>query len=335
VSSFPAEHGAHSRSFNAAAPGRRHRPRHTVAARAARFRRQDPAMAAPIYRDWDQAQLDAQMNLRARWPEHPQVFARWAEDSRAVRAGTRALTDLAYGESPGERLDLFPVPGAARAPLVAFIHGGYWQALDKGDFSYPAPALLARGVAYASLNYDLAPKAPIGRMVAQVRRAVAWLHANAAAHGIDPDRIVLAGHSAGGHLALTALDRSWPAEHGLPGDVVKGALSISGVYDLEPVRLSYHNAVLGLDRADAQALSPLRRIPRDAGPALLSVGGEETDEFRWQQDALEAAWRDAGLRVATVGLPGRGHFDAMDAISEPGHPMLEALVRLADQGELR
>jgi arylformamidase len=291
-------------------------------------------MAAPIYRDWDQAQLDAQLNLRARWPEHPEVFARWAEDSRAVRGRTRALTDLAYGDSPGERLDLFPVPGAERAPLVAFIHGGYWQSLDKGDFSYPAPALLAHGIAYASLNYDLAPKAPIGQMVEQVRRAVAWLHAQAGYYGLDPERIVVAGHSAGGHLALTALDRSWPAAHGLPADVVKGALSISGVYDLEPVRLSYHNAVLALDQPAAQALSPLRRIPRDAGPALLCVGGEETDEFRWQQDALEAAWRDAGLRVATVDLPGRGHFDAVDAMSEPGHPVLDGLVRLAVRGSL-
>jgi arylformamidase len=291
-------------------------------------------MGAPIYRDWGQAELDAQLNLRARWPDHPETFARWAEDSRAVRGRTTALTDLAYGESPGERLDLFPVPGAARAPLVAFIHGGYWQALDKGDFSYPAPALLDHGIAYASLNYDLAPKASLAQMVAQVRRAVAWLHANAGRHGVDPARIYLAGHSAGGHLALTALDRSWPADHGLPADVVKGALSISGVYDLEPIRLSYHNAVLGLSGEDAQTLSPLRRIPADAGPALLTVGGAETDEFRWQQDALEAAWRGAGLRVAAVDLPGRGHFDAVDALGEPGHPVLNALVELIGRGTL-
>jgi arylformamidase len=291
-------------------------------------------MSEIVYRDWDKARLDAQVNLRARWPEHADFIARWGRDSATVRARTLAYVDLAYGVSPGERLDLFPVPGAERAPVVAFIHGGYWQALDKGDFSFLAPPLIDRGIAFASLNYDLAPKVGIGRMVEQVRAALQFLHDHAGRHGLDPGRIVVAGHSAGGHLATTALDRAWPPERGLPRDLIKGGLSLSGVYDLEAMRQSYHQAVLRLDADSVARLSPARSLPEDAGPLLAAVGADETEEFRRQQDELLAAWRARGLTAGTVDLPGRHHFDVVDALGEPDHPLFAALVELAERGRV-
>jgi arylformamidase len=291
-------------------------------------------MAEIVYRDWDQARLDAQVNLRARWPEHGAFFERWARDSAAVRGQRHALIDLAYGGSTGERLDLFPVPGASRAPVLAFIHGGYWQALDKGDHSDLAPAFVDRGIAFASLNYDLAPKAAIGDMIAQVRNALAYLHDHAGRLGLDPERIFVAGHSAGGHLAVSALDRSWPPARGLPRDLVKGALSLSGVYDLEPMRLSYHQAVLGLDADQVAAWSPARSVPADAGPLLLAVGGDETQEFRLQQAEFLDAWRAAGLRARTVDLPDRHHFDVVETLADPDHPLHQALAGLIARGDL-
>jgi arylformamidase len=257
-------------------------------------------------------------------------------DGRACgRRGQRhALIDLAYGPSPGERLDLFPVPGAARAPVLAFIHGGYWQALDKGDHSDLAPAFVDRGVAFAALNYDLAPKAAIGDMIDQVRRALAYLHDHAGRLGLDPGRIFVAGHSAGGHLAASALDRSWPPVQGRPRDLVKGALSLSGVYDLEAMRRSYHQAVLGLDAEQVAAWSPARNLPADAGPLLLAVGGDETEEFRRQQAEFLDAWRGAGLRARTVELPGRHHFDVLDALRDPDQPLHRALSHLIARGAL-
>ncbi len=171
-------------------------------------------------------------------------------------------------------------------------------------------------------------------MVAQVRRAVAWLHANAGHYGLDCGRLVVAGHSAGGHLAATAADRSWPAAHDLPADAVRGVLSISGVYDLEPIRLSFHQAVLNIDPDTVAGHSPLRRPPRDAAPLLVAVGSDETEEFRRQQDEVLAAWRGAGLRAGVVDLPGRHHFDAVDAMGERDHPLFAALVRLVEQGEI-
>ncbi|WP_200344054.1 alpha/beta hydrolase [Rhodovibrio sodomensis] len=291
-------------------------------------------MAEIVYRDWDRARLDAEVNLRARWPEHAQFIERWARDSAAVRGRRHGLIDLAYGSSPGERLDLFPVPGADRAPVLAFIHGGYWQALDKGHHSDLAPAFVDRGIAFAALNYDLAPKARIGDMIAQVQSALAYLHDHAGRLGLDPARIFVAGHSAGGHLAVSALDRAWPPKRGLPRDLVKGGLSLSGVYDLEPIRLSYHQAVLSLDADEVAAWSPMRALPADAGPLLLAVGGDETNEFRLQQDAFRDAWQAAGLRARIVDLPGRHHFDVVETLADPNHPLHAALVDLIERGEL-
>ncbi|WP_299395484.1 alpha/beta hydrolase [Pelagibius sp.] len=293
------------------------------------------ATAAPVFRDYDQAALDAQLNLRARWPEHPQFFERWAADSAAIRAARGGELDLAYGSGPEEMLDLFPASGGGPASgegpvaLLAFIHGGYWQALDKSDYSYLAPPFVDRGIAFASLNYSLAPAADIGTMIGQVRRALAWLHKNAGAYGVDPGRIIVAGHSAGGHLAAMALSTDWPGfEAGLPVGLLAGGCSISGVYDLEPVRLSYHNAVLKVPADRAAAWSPLHALPKAAPPLIVAVGAEETEEFRRQHAEYATSWQDRGLPLVDVPLPGRHHFNAVDALGEENHPLYAAVQQL-------
>ncbi|MFQ5775765.1 MAG: alpha/beta hydrolase [Kiloniellaceae bacterium] len=286
-------------------------------------------MTQALYRGWDRAEIDRQLNLRARWPEHAEFFARWSRDSAAVRGRIEARLDLAYGRSGGQRLDLFPAApsrSGAGAPLLAFIHGGYWQGLDKGDFSYLAPPFVASGIAFASLNYDLAPKVGVAEIVAQVREAIAWLARNARAHGVDPGRIFVAGHSAGGHLAAMALGADWTAEGAdLPPGLVKGGCSVSGVYELEPLRLSYHQEVLRLDPATVATMSPMRRMPVRSGPLICAVGSEETEEFLRQQDEFVAAWRAAGLEARVVDLPGRHHFSAIDALAEPDHALFAAV----------
>jgi arylformamidase len=272
------------------------------------------------YRDMDQAEIDRQLNLRARWPEHGQYFERWASDSAAARTRLEGRLDLAYGEAEGETLDLFPDPARSEpTPLLVFIHGGYWQGLDKGDFSYLAPPFVEAGIAFASVNYDLAPKVGVGDIVVQVLKAIAWLSGAAPAHGVDPERIFVAGHSAGGHLAAVAMG----------AEPVKGGCSISGIYELEVMRLSYHQEVLKLDPETVRDMSPLRNLPARAGSLICAVGSEETEEFLLQQDEMVAAWRGQGLDARVVDLPGRNHFSAVDALGDPSHPLFAAVRDLA------
>jgi arylformamidase len=256
-----------------------------------------------VYRDYDQAGLDAQYNLRARVPEFAEHFAAWAAASEAARQAALCRLDLAYGATPAETLDFFPAP-AAPAPCLLFIHGGYWQAMDKRDFSFIAPPFQGQGIAVAIVNYALAPSAAMDEIVRQCRAAFDWLSDNAGPLGIERDRLHVAGHSAGGHL--TAMVLAAESRAGAPRPV--GALAVSGLYDLEPIRLCYLNAVLGLDRAAAERNSPIRLAPPPGVPILLALGGKETPEFHRQQSAFAATWRDRGATLAEPRVPRRGSF---------------------------
>lgn len=281
-------------------------------------------MAEAIYRDYDRAELDAQLNNRARVPDHEAHLARWSRDSEAVRARLACRLDIACGPSDGETLDLFPAEADGPAPLLAFIHGGYWQKLSKSDFSYLAPAFVEAGIAYASIDYDLVPAVSIGEIVAQIRRATAWLARGSAAE-VDPARIYLAGHSAGGHLVAMAMLGDWPEAEGLSSHPVKGGCSVSGLYELEPLRLSYQQEVLKLDPDQVAALSPQRHPPGPVGPLICAVGAIESQEFLDQQADFVAAWRLAGAALTEVPLPGRDHFTAVDALGDPNQPLFQAV----------
>ena len=275
-----------------------------------------------LYRTYDKAGLDAQYFLRARVPEHPEYFRRWKEDSEAVRRSRPCRLDIRYDV---ETIDLFPVEKTP-APCLLFIHGGYWQALDKSDFSFLVPAFQDAGVAVAVLNYTLAPKAKMDEIVRQNRAAVAWLHRSAAAYGIDPARIHVAGHSAGGHLTTMVLATDW-ASLGLDHNPVRGACAISGLFDLEPIRLCYLNDVLGLDAAAAERNSPLRHLPKRSPPLILSVGTGETEEFLRQQAEFATAWRTAGLPLEIADQAGDHHFGVVERLGQPNTPLHQAVMR--------
>ena len=195
-----------------------------------------------------EAFYEREYNARAAIPEHPRIFARWAEQGAMARRLRACLIDLPYGETPAERLDYFPTRQDA-APLLVFIHGGYWRSLDKSDFAWLAPPFVQHGVALALPNYGLAPQTTIEDMVRQQLRALAWLYRNGDRLGFDPERIVVAGHSAGAHLAVMMMAAVWPAyEADLPRSLVKGGLALSGIYDLAPlVQAPFVNADLKLD----------------------------------------------------------------------------------------
>jgi arylformamidase len=271
----------------------------------------------------DQAALDAQYNLRAAVPEHPAWFERYAATSAAFRERARARLDLPYGDSARQAIDLF-LPEAASPPLLVFIHGGYWQALDRKDFSFVAEPLVRAGAAVALVGYDLAPAVAMDAIVGQVRHAIAWLHRNAGAQGYDGGRICLAGHSAGGHLAAMALATDW-AGLGLPADVVKGVCAISGVFDLEPIRQCYLNQVIGLDEAQARRHSPVLLPPQHRCPVMVTVGERETLAFHRQSRAYADALGRHGVAFELVIQPEHDHFSIIMAMEDEANPVVRAV----------
>ncbi|MGB8339273.1 MAG: alpha/beta hydrolase [Burkholderiales bacterium] len=235
--------------------------------------------------------LETQYNARASIPDHPQIFARWAETSAQVRDSYLCDLDIAYGHGPTETLDLFPAQGEARAMLV-FIHGGWWRSLDKSDFSFIVPEFSQRGIVVANINYSLAPAAFMGDMVKQSRDAMAWLYRHTPHFGVDPEKFYIAGHSAGAHLAAMMLATDWSKfADDTPRDMIKGMMGISGIYDLAPLlQIESVNCDLKLTAGSAKKLSPtLLKAQSDA--AVFLVAGElESDEFKRQTDLLGHMW---------------------------------------------
>jgi arylformamidase len=266
-------------------------------------------------------------NNRAAVPEHPQWFARWAELSAAAYARLRCRRDLRYGPGPKETLDLFVPAGPARATFV-FVHGGYWRALDKADNAFVAGPFVDAGIAVALINYDLCPDVSIATIVDECRRAVAWVAREGAAHGANPERIVVGGHSAGGHLAAMMLATDWPGL-GL-GDPIVGAVSLSGVHDLAPMVLFSFNADFRLDAAEAARLSPVNLVPRSSAPLLIAVGADETSEFLRQARLMWDAWpanRPSGSAGPLI-VAGRHHFSVVADYADSASVLTRATLAL-------
>ena len=270
---------------------------------------------------------DREYNARLAIPDHPQIFARWADQAAATRRLRACLLDLPYGASPAEKLDLFPARAAA-APLFVFIHGGYWRSFDKSDFSWIAPPLVGHGVAVALPNYGLAPKTPVEDIVRQVLRSLAWLYRNAQRYDIDRERIYVAGHSAGGHLTAMMMAALWPAlAPDLPADLVKGGLAVSGLFDLEPlVHAPFVNVDLQLDLGRARRLSPALMPAATDAPLYLAVGALESSEFKRQSDLLAKRWPRAFRR--RVPAPGANHLTVCDELANPGSALFDAVLEL-------
>ena len=289
-----------------------------------------------IWGGYDRAGLDAQYNLRAAVPAFPDIAAAWrAESDRVIerlQAAGQARLGVAYGPGNRQRFDIFlPARPDDPVPALIFIHGGYWQAMTKEDFAYLAPGIIERGVAFIAIDYDLCPDVRMTELAGQVAAAIAAIARQAAGWGIDPARLVLSGHSAGGHLTALMLLRDWTAD-GFDRPPVAAGLAMSGLFELEPIWLSYLNDVLHLDPAEVEALSPRARLRPVEPLLLLAVGAKETDEFLRQQADFAQAWKQVGNRLEIIDLPDRHHFDAVDAISEPGHPLHERLLDLVKNG---
>ena len=275
-----------------------------------------------IWRGMDLAVLDREYNARASVPDFEAEVLRYVTLSAAARAALPMRPGLVFDPESGCALDWFP--GARGGPVLLWVHGGYWRALSKADQSLVAPGLVAAGAHVAVMDYTLAPAATLDQIVHQTRLALAWVASHAAGMGADPARLYAGGSSAGGHLCGMLMAQGWHGSYGLAPGALRGAVALSGLYDLEPVRLSHVNAWLGLDAQTARRLSPLHLIPQAGAPAprlLASYGGQETSEFKRQTEDYAAAWVAAGHAALVLPQPVRNHFNAVVALGQPGDPL--------------
>ncbi|MBN8939953.1 MAG: alpha/beta hydrolase [Rhizobiales bacterium] len=268
--------------------------------------------------------LETEYNNRARVPDHPVVMQGWARDAAAYRdASPAAVLDQSYGAGERHRYDLFPAASPrAGAPILLFIHGGYWQALDKSWFSHMARGANDHGLDVAVMSYDLCPAVTIAEIVAQAIACARALHARTGR------RILPFGHSAGGHLAACLAATDW-AGLGEPADLIAAALPISGLFHLAPLVPTSINKALGLDAAEAARLSPLTWTPPRGLRVTAVVGGNEAPEYLRQSRGLVECWGVLGARTRMIEVPGANHFTVVLPFADPASELTGELVSLA------
>jgi arylformamidase len=273
-----------------------------------------------LWRGMTRAELDTAYDNRGAVKNSAAALASWTERSARLRAAHPELLDLSYGARPRNRIDLFRA-GARAAPLLVFIHGGYWQRNAKELFACMAEGPLARGIDVALPGYTLAPEATISEIVAEVRAAIAWLRVDGPQYGVAEGRLIISGWSAGGHL--TAMAMAMPE--------VDAGLAISGIYDLEPCRLNNLNEALRLSAEEAAAMSPIWHLPPRAGPVVIAYGAAELPELQRQSRDYCAALRDAGLSAALMPLAGHDHFSILEELASAAGQLTDAVVQLASR----
>ncbi|MES2192477.1 MAG: alpha/beta hydrolase [Pseudomonadota bacterium] len=290
-----------------------------------------PVSVAAVWRAYDQAELDRQYNSRGSVPDVSIYLNDYASRTLAAKASLRCLENIAYGDGPDDRLDIYPAanPGA---PVMVFLHGGDWRALSKEDSGFAAPAFVNAGAMFVALDFTLVPATTLPGMGAQVRRALHWLWKNVAAHGGDPGRIHIAGHSSGANLVGQLLMTDWVKDFNAPADLVKSAVFMSGLGDLEPVRLSFRNEKLGLTPDVVAQVSLLRQGAPATCPLIVAVGGHETTDYLRQSREVADYWKAQGREATLMALTGRHHFDAVLEWADPASALFAVQLGLMGLG---
>jgi len=271
-----------------------------------------------VYGSMDRQALDAAYNNSAAVADSDRYLADWQHRSGALRARMRDHLDLIYGDAPRTKLDFFATNVTGAATLL-FFHGGYWQRNAKEGFSFVAEGPLAHGFNVAVAGYTLAPEVKMDSIVREARTALRWLHQNLATLGGDPTRLYVSGWSAGGHLTAMVMDEA----------AVAGGLAVSGLFDLEPIRLCYLNDKLGLDAEEARRNSPLLNLPARAARLIVAYGADELPELKRQSRELAAAWSGRGLPGEIIEVAGCHHYAVLEQLAQPDGLLAKALAAMA------
>lgn len=283
-----------------------------------------------LYRQFTtQAEIDAQYDVEQSVPDFTVYARHYTEESRLARHRLRAELDVPYGPTRDETLDIFPAADP-KAPVFVFIHGGYWRALSSKEFSCVALGLNQLGITTVVVNYALAPRVTIDEITRQARAACAWVLRHIGHHGGDPARVVVGGHSAGGHLTAMCVQTPWAQDYGLPQDPFRGAVMVSGLFDLRPLRYSNMQPLLQIDDGVIQRCSPLFHVRSTPTPALITWGGDEPDEFRRQSDRYLEGWKDAGNRAKRWEQAQANHFTAIYGFEDPKSPLCQWVLQAAN-----
>jgi arylformamidase len=279
-----------------------------------------------LYRNFaTQEELDAQYNLTAMLPEAAARYEAFCwRESEGVREALDHRPDVPFGPTLAEHVDVYPA--GENAPVLVYVHGGFWCLRTSKEFGFVARGPVSRGVATVVTNYDLCPRVTMDEIVRQTRAAVVWAYNNATSFGGDPARIYVAGHSAGGHLVAMLLATDWEGEYGLPVDIIKGATAISGLYDLTPFPYTFLQPKLQLGYDQVYRNSPIHHLPDASAPLLVAYGDNETDEFKRQSEEYLDAWRAGGLEAERLILQGKNHYEAIDGFLDAESPLCSAIL---------
>ncbi len=274
-------------------------------------------MTNPVFLGYDQERLDALLDARRSTPDFLTYTDRFTARSSEIRAGARPeLLDIQYGHHERERLDVFrpDIDGQVAANL--FFHGGYWRSSEKERYSFVADSFVSAGAAAVVVEYALIPAVDMDELIRQCRAALAYVYHHAAELGIDRDRLYLSGHSAGGQIIGLLMAAGWHDAFDLPADVVNGGCGISGLYDMQPIRLSYLNATLALDEAAALRTSACVHRAASNAPLICAVGGLEGEEFLRQNSLMGVAW-GSDINVTAIVIDGGNHYSAVESLGDP------------------
>jgi arylformamidase len=282
-----------------------------------------------VFMDYDQVELDAAYENSTYETNLRQISQRLSSMAEGVRARLGAPQRVAYGPTAIEKLDIYRTK-AARAPIFVFIHGGTWRTGSRRRAAYPAELFVDHGAHYVALDFTNVIDAggDLRVMADQVRRGIAWVYRNADSFGGDPSRLYIGGHSSGGHLCGVALVTDWQKDFGLPADLVKGGLCMSGMYDLKPVRLSWRRSYVKFDDAMEQAMSSIRHLDNIRAAVTVTYGTFETPEFQRQGRDFAAALKQAGRRVTLIELAHYAHLEAEESLGNPYSPNGRAAIEM-------